>query len=262
MNRIAILLLLAATACTPTLWVRPMTEKESQRLPDHGALKNAQAVAEQLRKNDALLRDLQGFFLARMKSPKGSGTFEGAMVLRRPDALRIRGFRGAMATFLDLLVTHDGGAMLYLPGEKRAFPARPDQPVPLGGKDGTLTAREFLDVLAAPLPGFDPASDLRLQEGCWVLRDAKGFRRYDARTLFLLERVVHDAAGRPVFNVRYAEHRLCGDLWVPQLISLQSKTDSISFHLALRDPDANEGPKGGAFRMILPPDVEKVEAGE
>lgn len=261
MHRIAILLLLAATACTPPLQVRPLTEEEACLLPDHSA-KDLPAVAAQLQEADGALRDLQGGFLARMESPRGSGTFEGAMVLRRSDALRIRGFRGAMSTFLDLLVTRDAGAVLHLPGEERAFLARPDQPLPLGEKRSALTAREFLDAIAGTLPDFKPGRDLLPEAGFWKLRDPKGFRRYDARTLFLLERVVHDAAGRPVFHVRYSEYRLCRDLWIAHRITIESETDSFSFHLALREPDVNDGTREQAFRLILPEGVERVEAGD
>ena len=211
-----------------------MTNEERKLLPDCRGW-SADRVRAEIERRSVELRDLQGAILAHMETPERSGTFDGALVMQWPGGMRMKAFRGMGFTFMDLMLVQTG-AMLYLPGEGKAYVAGPDEPIPLGEDQQTITTRQLLETLVpSPGPG----------------------REFDPRTLFLRRVVIPDT-----LTAEYREYRLSDGVWFPRIIEVRDEQGVFSMLMLLRDPSINQGLVPEAFTLELPEGVEVVRKNE
>lgn len=241
-------------SCTPSFKVPPLTDEERALLPDHSAL-SREEVPKMIAKEGAKLRDVEAEIVAYMRMPNGSGSFDGALVLKRPSSLRMKAFRGGSATFMDLLLT-EAGATLYLPGESKAYLAEPEQPIRLGKGEMSLTARQFLDSMtfSTDLSGGEVVASGRE----WVFRDGKREYAFDRATLFLSRAILYDANGRPALTSLYREYRPSDGIWFPRLIEIRDGGGTFQLTIFVRKARINLGPLPGVFKLWIPQGVEII----
>lgn len=258
----ALLLLLLApfipVSCTPSMVVPEMTPEERRLLPDHSTLEKG-AAQKIIQETQHRIRTFQGTVTARMQTADRSGTFDGALVFQRSRGLRMKGFRGLGATFLDLLLS-ETGAILFLPGERKAYVATENEPLPMGEGRRTFTTRDMLDILT--LGGGEAGASLDLQKtnDAWIGQTPRRRMEFDRRTLFLRQTTVLDDQARPLLTASFREYRRIGDEWFPRLMEMEEANGTFSLALLVKEASLNEDLLPGVFDLVLPDDIERIQA--
>jgi len=252
--------LLFLSSCSPSFHVPDLTEEERRLLPDFSTL-SAEEVLPTFHQYASRLRDLQGRILAYMETPERSGAFDGAVVIRWPDAFRLKAFRGSSATFLDLLLD-SAGVRLFLPGENKIYTALPEDSVPLGEGGTAFSTRNFLDLLTLQTDSRGPESIVAPDGERWTLSTPERTYELDRRTLFLLRTSFRDDAEGAILEARYDAYRLSDGIWFPRLIEIEDRTGSFFLKMLLRDPALNQGLVPEAFDWSPPEDAEAVRRSE
>ncbi len=218
-------------------------------------------IAERLDREDAKLGTLRASGVLRWKRGGQKGRAEYAMVLKRPEMLRLDGFT-PLGTSAYSLTMHDGELELFIPSEAKVYqglasprslerflslPLEPQQAV------GVLCGR-------VPLCTRDDASVFG-EEGWLVLEivcPSGWWQRVRLHPAGLDPAAISflDASGQRVLEIAWSEFRQVGEVRMPTQIRVEMPATGDALSVELEELEVNAAVSENAFRLLLPPGTE------
>jgi outer membrane lipoprotein-sorting protein len=189
----------------------------------------------------------------RFSRGEESRSTSGALVVQRPDRIRLRCWGPLGVTVLDLLV-RDRRATLYMPRDNAAFRVALDrvseeEALEPGTRSLLLVESLLAELETADLPfRVEPDPDAR-RGSLVVLRDDVPIARviYDRATLLPEARI--SLVGPPC-EIRYEGYRPMGERWWPRRLTVIS--GDLRLAVQLRDVEVNPEIDPAVFEMALP----------
>lgn len=218
-------------------------------------------IAERLKQEDARIDTLRASGVLRWKRGGQRGRAEHAMVLKRPEMLRLEGFT-PLGTSAYSLTIHDGELQLFIPSEARVYQGLASSQSLARFLSLPLEPQQAVSVLCGrvPLCTHDDASVL-VEEG-WVVLEMvchSGWSQrvrlhpagLDPAAISLL-----DASGQRVLEVAWDEFRKVGEVRMPTQIRVEMPATGDALSMELEELEVNVPVSESAFRLLVPPGTE------
>jgi hypothetical protein len=231
-------------------------------------------------KREAAVRTLRGEVWAKLESPKRSGSVQAYLVVKRPDALRMRAYRTFAGTIFDMAIRKNR-IEFYVVEEEKVFIQKLGEGEDRGeeSRDGERKGPD-LDALfgstglARLILGTEVGEEISfryvetsedgLQLG--VVNAAgivEGYVWLEPYSKFKVRQVVLGRGGKVELDLvfgDYREHEKTG-LWWPRIIGINAprKEFRMEMKFSMDDLDFNERVDNGVFSLDVPDDVERVE---
>jgi outer membrane lipoprotein-sorting protein len=228
---------------------------------------------------EAAVRTLQAEVKARIESPKRSGSVRAVVLVKRPDAFRMRAYPPLGGTIFDLAI-RDEEIHFYVPDEDTLYVQKAGRHAEKPkkregeGQGPDLDALFSTTGLARMILGTGTEEEVtfrfveRTAEGlklAVVNADGlvEGYAWIDPTYLLKTRQIVFGRGGKKELDLRFEDYDLheSTGLWWPRRMSIHAprKKFRLELRFATGDLSLNENLENDLFDLDVPEDVKRVE---
>jgi outer membrane lipoprotein-sorting protein len=226
-------------------------------------LPSTKEVISSLQKDYSQVRTLQAWAKIKWKGEGQDqrGSAEHAVLLKRPNMLRVEGLSFLGTSMYTLIITH-GELDLFIPSEKTMYrgaasPLNLERFLSL-----PFTAEEALSVLCGRVPICpDEEADIYLEDNLFVLElicRASQWRQrifLDPSQLYPVKFTLQDMAGNEFLNVTWSDFQRVEGTRMPAQIQVEMPRRGNSLSLRLKEMKLNHPVPEERFNLDLPPNT-------